>query len=538
MSQFEAQRGSRLSRLDAALFALVAIAATTAVAQSYLRWLDPIIDTGRDLYIPEQLRLGATLYHDILYFYPPLTPYLLAAITSLTGSSLTAYVAIGAATALLTAIALAAIARPLAGRHGAAAVLLVFVSFCVAGVSGWGSNYFFPYAHAATFAMLFFLGAAALLMHGRPALALALLLACSWTKLEYALFAGAVVLFAALTDRISWKAFAVYIAAGAASLMLAIAWFGAAPLRANILPPSLLSGSSARTFYAQVDGMADWRSNLLLAGRGALLIVVFALLLRMKRSALIWIALAVVTFFLANDVFFRGWSLLQLALIPFAIRRPREPLALLLLLSLCGTSRIFLNLVPAWYGFVFIAPVLLLIAYILFAWLPERGVYTREAALLWLPLIIAISVSGLVAAHGTYGSAHRVTTLRGTYYDVSPSRGVAVAGLLEHLRRVGARELVVMPEGLALNYLAKVPTPLRYQTFTPVEIAGSEAPIVAELAMKRPQYVAIVSRNMREFGYAGFGVDYGQDITAFLRANYEMEQRFGEIVLLRVRTPL
>ena len=131
--------------------------------------------------------------------------------------------------------------------------------------------------------------------------------------------------------------------------------------------------------------MADWPSNLLLAARGALLVVVFVLLLRMKRTVWTWIALAVATVLLANDTFFRAWSLLQLALIPFAIRRPREPLALLLLLSLCATSRIFLNLTPVWYGFVFILPVLLLIVYVLFAWLPERGVYAREASLFWMP---------------------------------------------------------------------------------------------------------------------------------------------------------
>jgi hypothetical protein len=524
-----------LSGVNRLLSALVALAATVAFSQSYLHWLNPIIDTGRDLYIPEQLRLGATLYHDILYFYPPLTPYLLAAITALTGSSLAAYIGIGLVTALLTAIAMAAITQPLAGRYATASVLLVFVSFCVAGVSGWGSNYFFPYAHAATFAMLFLLGGAALLLHNKPTLALAVLLACAWTKLEYALFASVLVLFAAMTRRISWKAFALYVLTGAASLVTAIAYFGAEALRANILPPTLLT--SSRFFYEQVSGIDDWPRNLLLATRGAVLIVAFVLLLRIKRNALTWIALAITTMLLANDTFFRAWSLLQLGLIPFAIRRPREPLALLLLLSLCGTSRIFLNLTPAWYGFVFILPVLLLIAYVCFTWFPQRGVYTHESAVLWLPLIIVICISGLVGARRTYDNGYRISTSRGTFYDVSAPRGRAVAGLLEHLRRNNARELVVMPEGLTLNYLANVPTPLRYQTFTPVEIAGAEAPIVADLALKRPQYVAIVSRDLREFGSQGLGVDYGRDIVAFLRANYDVEQRFGEIVLLERRRP-
>ena len=34
---------------------IVLLVAIVALAQSWQRWLDPIIDTGRDLYIPEQL---------------------------------------------------------------------------------------------------------------------------------------------------------------------------------------------------------------------------------------------------------------------------------------------------------------------------------------------------------------------------------------------------------------------------------------------------------------------------------------------------
>lgn len=519
------------------LAGLVVLAAFVAIGQSWLQWLEPVIDTGRDLYIPEQLRHGTRLYGDILYFYPPLTPYLLAAITAITGSSLPAYAAIGFASAALMAFALAKIIHPLAGRLATTAVLLVFVSFSVAGVNGWGSNFFFPYAHAATFGMLFLTGGVALLLRNRPAFALALLLAASWTKIEYAAFASALVLFAALTRRIAWKALALYVLAFAATIVIAIALFGADALRANIFPPSLLGGATARAFYARVNGTDEWLRNLELALRGALLIGIFAAMLRAKRNALHWILLGLAGFFLANDMFFRAWVLLQLALLPFAIRKPREPLALLLLFSLCGTSRIFLNLTPVWYGFVFFIPVMLLIAYVLFAWLPERGVYSGECAWLWLPLVIAICASGLVAAHGNYSGGVRVETARGTYVDRNAARAQAMPMLFAHLRSVQARELVVLPEGLTLNYLSGVRTPLRHQTFTPAEIGGDDTAVVAELTAKRPQYVAIVERDLSEFGSRGLGVDYARGIWAFLQANYEVERRFGSTVLLRAKTP-
>jgi hypothetical protein len=542
-------RGDPVERNVTLLAGALALAATAiALVQSWGRWLDPLIDTGRDLYIPEQVRAGALVYSDLLYFYPPLTPYLLAGVTALTGSSLVAYTAIGLATALFTALALGAMTRLLAGTYAAGIVVLLFVSFSLAGVSGWGSNYIFPYAHAATFGMLFFLAGATLLAlriwggggNVHLAFALLFLLAASWTKIEYFVFATVLVVFVAVVHRIGWSWIAGYAGALALSLAGAAAWFGPGELRANVLPPALLSGDSARFFYSNVSGLAEWQENLFRSAMGAALIGTFILLLRFwsQRPALrlvIVVALLIVTLALANDLFFRAWTLLQIALVPFAIRRPREPLAFLLLLSLCASSRIVLEILPAWYGFVLILPTLVLIAYVLVAWLPEKEIYSRRAALSWLPLFALLSASALLSANRLYDEARAVATPRGTYYDVSAERGASVSGLIRHLQDRGARELVVFPEGLGINYLARVRTPLRHHTFTPVEIVGREPEILAELERKRPEFVAIVPRDVREFGYRGFGDDYGREIVDWIRTEYALEAQFGNTILFRVR---
>src|SRR6266496_2163955 len=78
-----------------ALLALLVVIAGVAFIQSFQCWLDPIIDTGRDLYIPEQLAHGAHLYRDIRYQYPPLAPYLLAVATAIVGHLLAYYTALG-----------------------------------------------------------------------------------------------------------------------------------------------------------------------------------------------------------------------------------------------------------------------------------------------------------------------------------------------------------------------------------------------------------------------------------------------------------
>jgi hypothetical protein len=84
-----------------------------------------------------------------------------------------------------------------------------------------------------------------------------------------------------------------------------------------------------------------------------------------------------------------------------------------------------------------------------------------------------------------------------------------------------------------------MPTTLTYHTLTPVETAPEsvESAILGELAAHPPDRVAIVTRNVREFGYRGFGIDYDLRIAAWLRAHYREEGRWGgerfQLVLLR-----
>src|SRR5258706_4933209 len=79
-----------------------------------------------------------------------------------------------------------------------------------------------------------------------------------------------------------------------------------------------------------------------------------------------------------------------------------------------------------------------------------------------------------------------------------------------------------MPEGLALNYLTDVDTPLSYYTFTPIEAAHPviEQRILEELTVRRPALVAVVDRHVGEFGSHGFGVDYDLRVADFIRRQY------------------
>lgn len=546
---------------DAAWIVAVLAVAAFMLFRANGRALDPIIDTGRDLYIPEQIREGVKLYRDILYYYPPLTPYLLALITAVTGSSLAAYTGIGAAIALATAASIYAIGRVVASPAAAGSAALLFAGCSIYSISGRTSNYLFPYAHAATLAMLFLLAGAAFLLvwayADRRARWLApgllFLLAASWTKLEYVVFAGLLLIVVAVVHRMSIRWLAAYVAAGIASVIAVDRFFSDAPqghhwLFDNVLASALLKGASARHFYRQVSGFDAIGPNLFAAFAGALAIGGIVVAIRVsdrwqwRGAAIVTAIVTTAIAILAGTIFFRGWAIAQLILLPFALRRPREPLLIVLTLSLCGSSRVFLRMTPEWYGFVFLVPAYILIAYTLIEWLPLRGLYSQRAARLAVVPLFVIAAQVVIAENWLLARrTFPVRSDRGVFYDANGGRAAILDAFIERMRVIHPRSLVVVPEGLTLNYLTRIRTPLSFHTFTPVEVAGPEieAQIIEDLTAHPPEYIAVVSRAVTDFGYRGFGLDYDRKLAAVINQRYTVYERWRlpsfELILLRVR---
>jgi hypothetical protein len=528
----------RQARALVAPIAILAAVAALAIAQSWQRWLDPIIDVGRDLYIPEQLSHGAVLYRDLQYFYPPLTPYLLAAITFVTGSSLAAYTAIGIAVSLLTA----ALLYVIAGREAGFAAALLFLSCSMAGASTFGCNYIFPYSHAATIGTLFVLGTCAFALARKPVPAVLLAIAAAWTKIDFIIVGVAILGAAWIARRLSWRVLAAYAGGLAITAALLRAIFGTA-FWSGVFPSALLGGANAQFFYRQVSGIANWRES---AGRvviAALLVAAFgAALALFDRGRWKWLLLVVIVLLAwpvaDGGAFFRAWTLLQLALIPFAIRYRDSPLIVLLSFSLASIPRVFLNLTPDWYGFVCAVPLYALVAYVVFEWLPLRCVYSRRTSWFWFLPIGIVALLALRQQHIVWSlKAYPVATRRGTFYDIDPDRAAILNAALPELERT--QTLAVIPEGLTLNYFAGVRTNLAVYIFTPAEIANEEIDrsVAEQLRVRHPERVAIVTRDMREFGSRGFGIDYGGRIAAVLRADYTVERRWDaprfSLILLR-----
>lgn len=507
--------------------------ATLAFAQSYARWLDPLIDTGRDLYIPEQLAHGVKLYRDIRYQYPPLVPYLLALITSVIGRSLASYTAIGVAQSAAAATALYLAARRAAGVVGAFAATLLFVSFCMANASTWGVTWIFPYSYAATFGMTFLMIALAALLYERPWLAMAALVLASWCKIELAAAAVLVILGLTVTRRLALVYALVWLAAMLVTFGVAAAYFrDSAWLSGNLFAASLLQGETARIFFARISGTAHWLSNLGAALAGVAMIVAVKIAIRRWEWPLALAVVVICTLLLHDDQIIRAFGLLQWVVLLAAAREEDRPLFTLALFSIAATLRIWLNISPGWYGFSLVLPVFVLLAAVLF----ERK---RLAALWLIPVVVACGLI-LWEQHQRYElKRYPIVSMRGTFYDVNRGRAGVLTTFLEHVK---SGTLVVIPEGISLDYLAGVTTTLTYHTFTPVEIDDPrvELPIVREISAKPPDRIAIVDREVKEFGYRGFGVDYGFHLAKWIAAHYRPEAQlrgpeFWMVVLRRAR---
>src|SRR5260221_4232990 len=524
-------RARRLA--EAGGIAILLAVATIAFAQSYARWLDPVIDPGRDLYIPEELARGAKLYRDIRYQYPPLAPYLLALITSAIGRSLVSYMAIGIAQSATAATALYLAARKAAGAVGAFAATLLFLSLCFTNVSTWGVTWIFPYSYAATFGMTLLLIALAALLYDRPALAVGALVLASWCKIELAVAAALVIIGLRATRRLAPRYALAWLAAMLLTFGIAASYFhDSAWLGGNLFAGSLLRGEAARVSFARVSGTADWLHNLGAAAAGIAMIVAVKLAIRHTSWPL---ALAVViagTLVFPSDQLIRAFGILQWVVLLAAAREENRPLFTLALFSIATTLRIWLSVSPGWYGFSLVLPVFLLMPAVLF----QR----KRLAVLWLLPVAVICGRMLLEQHQRYAlKPYPIVTMRGTVFDANRERAAMLTAFLQHVR---GGTLVVIPEGVTLDYLAGATTPLTYHTFTPVEIDDPrvELPILREISDKPPDRIAIVDRDVREFGYRGFGIDYGLHLAKWISAHYRREaqmrgSRFWMVVLRRAR---
>lgn len=211
------------------------------------------------------------------------------------------------------------------------------------------------------------------------------------------------------------------------------------------------------------------------------------------------------------------WSALALTLI--------SKIALNVRLNLYG---IFLGM-P---GVVLLAPLLVHLVPGFLAGAAERAALRRAgAATIAIVLVVAIGVS----LHWYRGKKLTIAA-GGDRILVHPGhvdlRNPVFARALARIEAVVPPDatMVVLPEGVLLNYLARRVSPTAYVSFLPPELSATgAASVLAAFNAHPPDFVVLVHRDMPEYRVSLFGgADFGKEILDWVRAHYVPVATIGD----------
>jgi hypothetical protein len=558
-------------------------------AQSWRRWTDPLIDFGAELYVPWRLLEGDRLYAEIAYRNGPLAPFVNALWFQLFGVSVDTLVFCNLALLALLCLLTWRLFAPTGRLAQTLVCVALLVAFGFANFTETANyNWVTPYQHSQThgvllgFAMIAALGAALRSGSRRAWAAAGVFLGLAFlTKAELfvpaaaAAVAAAALAFAPPRSARPARGLAVF---AAAALVPPLVTFALLVLAARLPVEMAFDGVLgnwrylgadllADRFYRKGSGLDDPAGNAFAAVRsfasvmlafGAALLVDRALLRSSRRRGLGFALGAVLVAVLALAGSRVPWfdaaralpatSALGAAALAFAWLRARgdvarraqlAPLVLLAVYALALLGKMLLAARFGHYGFALAMPATLLLAAGAVegtAWLARRSYGGGAVArILGVALVVAALLGLWRQSSRLYAGRDFALGAGSDAIVVDAEKGTPLAEALQHLDELAAPQatLLVLPEGLSLNYWLRLRNPSRYWLFLPPEFAaaGGEDVMLADLRAHPPDFVALVDRAHGGFGVGPFGADprNGQRLLEFVRAEYEEVRQIGAV---------
>jgi hypothetical protein len=519
------------------------------VAWTWRAWPDPLVDFGRELYVAWRLSEGDSLYTDVAWFNGPLSAHWNGLLFRVFGPGLSVLVwsnvlVLAAAVGMVYAL-IARVADRLTATVAGLVFLLVFACGQYVGVGNY--NWITPYSHEVTHGFVLALasvvalerwvrtGAAGALAFGGAAVGL-----CFLAKPEP--FAAAAVASAVLLGPALWRrdarSLGIWVAAALAPVAASALLVGLAGTLGAW--PSVLAGDvAALPFYRAGMGLdapgirlaevAVWSAMWLLVLSPALAL---AWLARGTHSRVLAPAAGVVSLLVLSVLGDRyDWTeavrplalVSLMSVVALAIRRNVLALALAAF-ALTQIIKMVLDVRVAHYGFALALPAALLAVTLLVGWLPRwldtRGAcgdVFRACAL----AMLAVFAARHLEATGSWldGKTERVAEGRDAFR--SDARGTLVNAAVAHVRASGAASLAVVPEGVIINYLARIPAPTPFVTFLPPEEIMFGGDVWTErFRASPPDLVLILPRDASEYGVAPFGSGFARSLAAWIRSEY------------------
>jgi hypothetical protein len=554
---------------------------------SWLKWPEPLIDFGRELYIPWRLANGAVLYRDADDFYGPLSQYANAALFRLFGPGMLVLVAANLLVFCAIVAAIYMLFRRAWGAFAAAVSSGVFAAvFGFSQFTRGNYNYATPYAHEATHGLLVCLVLVIVLGRWidratpwRSFISGGLFGLTAVLKPEIMLAAGLVTCAAvgvsALRRRsLSWPLAGIW-AIGAAFPTVAfwvyfakyLPWTYSLSLACrgwlNIVGSKRFVGEFVQTTFLGIDRpwshlgehvLCTATAGALIGGMAGLSWMASRARGTLARVALYGFVLVSVSWiaWCAIDWMEIGRCLLGLSILYICfdgvmvyrrfgahseVQTVQRLLIAVLAAGLMGRMILYGRIYQ--FGFYQASLAAVLVVAVLVGELPLRlpvdgisrfVVTAAGVSLVAIGAIRLVEHSQRLLRAKTYQVGTGIDRFYAFPTSIEPTAEL-VGRVSEELRQTPpGSTLVVLPEGEMINYLARMPSPVPpFFYFSAATSGGLEDEIVAQLSKHHPDYVVVISRDLREYGVGRYGEGYGQGkrILEWVAAHYRMDSIYG-----------
>lgn len=550
-------------------YALPVIAAAAALAVSWQSWIDPFVDSGREMDVPWRLLQGERLYGDITYYYGPVGPWVNAWALRLLGSDWLSLELVCAALSALIFVLLFRLTRRAGGLLSAAAATTLAAAVCLAAPRG--GAFIFPYSSSSLFALaggLLALDAASAPGPRRRLLGALGIAVALTSRLELGAAAGVALILAGIRSRHREETRAD-LQAVALGALLAGGVYGAA--LAGIPASSRLADGPFAPFLGMPKEWAFLYRMILgveQPGNASSRIAVSLLLDGLLLAAAGWWALprvdrrarpgrrhafAIAGLLLLAAYLLSPWCVTAknlpplLAILPpvalaAALTLLRQPLEgrgrsrfLLFFFSAAVAARVFFGIevgphmgpnaalpVPgllataAVLGFDLLAPRL-----------PAPEVFRRRLAAVF-------AVTGILFLYRIERLDHQPQTAElrtaAGALRLPAVKAAAIAHTLAYLdgKARAGDTLTAFPESGFFNFVTGLRSPLRQDLIVPGVLSGPrEAAAVQRIDAAGPKYILLCNRTTAEFGPASFGRDYAVELWSDVGRHYVLAAAFG-----------
>jgi hypothetical protein len=586
------------SRVPTIVASLVCLGSLVALSNwSWRKWADVQVDFGRELYVPWRLASGDVLYRDVSYFNGPFSPYLNSLAFRLFGDGYSTLIGLNLVILAAACVMLFMLLRLACDSFSAflGTLSLIWI-FAFEQLTFFGNyNWISPYSHEITHGLTLSLAAllAATRLRDAPS---------PWNHSSTGLLVGLVGLTKAEVFLAAAVGVAILVAwprtgeapagrrdrvilVGASVLPALFAWLAlVGPLGAGGALSGVMGSwtgvfSSAvpeLAFYTSGMGLDDPGANgIELLKRAALLGVVLGSLVALDRlvrqprvnRVVAILAATAIAWTLTRADFDWGQAVRPLPLIVLAggvwsavaLRRVRDTevaRALLVRVSLTGFAfvlllKMLLNARVHHYGFALAMPAFAVSVAMFTGWLPKAlGRWTGGGAALRFGaagLLVGTSIAYLGLSEIRYSTKEHPVGHGVDRMLADPVRGLGFELALDEIeaRFPDDATLVVLPEGVTLNFLLRFRNPTTHINFMPPELVlFGEDEILAALEADPPDGIVLMHKDTTEYGAPLFGTHYGRKIMRWVTRHYEQvrlignppfqhPQQFGVAILIR-----